>query len=393
VPRLDGPELTAALAVASALADVDSLAAGDRLRRDFGPDVAAAALTQVGLRRTARGKFGASADGLFFTRGGLEQATRPDVSAHRARRFRAAGVTHVVDLGCGIGTDALALLAAGLRVTAVELDPETAEVARANLRPYGDRATVVVGDAVDLAPSLLADPTTAVFVDPARRTAAGRTWRPEDVSPPWSFVTALLGTDRTVAVKAGPGLPYRHIPPGVAAEWVSHRGDVVEVTLWGAGTGMAGRCATLLPDGVTLRVGEPEPTLPVGHPGAYVFEPDGAAIRAGAVGTLGAGLGLRRLDPSIGYLTGDEPVVSPWLTGFAVVEVLPYAEKALRRWVRDHEVGTLEIKKRGIDVDPAALRRRLKPAGPGAATLILTPTPAGARALVVERVGHGSVPA
>jgi hypothetical protein len=60
----------------------------------------------------------------------------------------------------------------------------------------------------------------------------------------------------------------------------------------------------------------------------------------------------------------------------------------LREWVLDREIGRLEIKKRGIDTDPAALRRKLRPAGPNAATLVLAPTPAGARALVVQRAVH-----
>jgi len=35
-------------------------------------------------------------------------------------------------------------------------------------------------------------------------------------------------------------------------------------------------------------------------------------------------------------------------------------------------VGTVEIKKRGVDVDPARLRKQLKLSGDGAATVILT---------------------
>ena len=53
--------------------------------------------------------------------------------------------------------------------------------------------------------------------------------------------------------------------------------------------------------------------------------------------------------------------------------------------VREAGVGTLEIKVRGLDVDPAVLRRRLKPSGPNSATVILTPTPEGARAVVARR--------
>ncbi|MEZ5089378.1 MAG: hypothetical protein R2719_06410 [Micropruina sp.] len=69
-----------------------------------------------------------------------------------------------------------------------------------------------------------------------------------------------------------------------------------------------------------------------------------------------------------------------------MLDVLDAGEKALRSWIRRERIGTLEIKKRGVDVDPAALRRRLKPSGTGSATLMLTPTPDGARALVVRRL-------
>jgi hypothetical protein len=186
-------------------------------------------------------------------------------------------------------------------------------------------------------------------------------------------------------VKLGPGVAHAAIPEQVEAEWVSHLGDVVETALWRLPGAGPARVAMLLPTGVRLVVVPPAPRLEVTPPGAYVYEPDGAAIRAGAVARLGAALGLTRLDPSIAYLTGDRPVASPWLTTFEVLEVLPYAEKVLRAWVREHGVGVLEIKKRGLDVDPAQLRRRLKLAGPGSAILVLTPTVDGARALVVRR--------
>lgn len=374
-----------ALAAAGAEEQPESLAAMTRLRKRFGPELAAAAVTQVVLRRRAAAKFGSAALRMFFTRDGLEQATRPEVAVYRARRYAAAGVRRVVDLGCGLGTDALALSAAGLEVVAVEVDPGTAEVAAANLSGE-ERVRLVVGDAEEAAAELLADPATAVFCDPSRRTTRGRTWRVEDFSPAWPFVAGLLDGRRPAGVKLGPGLPYAAIPPGVAAEWVSHRGDLVEAALWRLPGQPPGRAAVRLPAGERLVVPQPEPGLPVTPPGAYVFEPDPAAIRAGAVPVLGEDLGLTRLAPGIAYLTADRPRSSPWLTPYAVVEVLPYDEKAVRGWVRERGIGVLEIKKRGLDVDPATLRRRLRLAGSASATLILTPTVDGARALVAQRL-------
>lgn len=369
---LVSPEAGSALAMAAAQPDPDSLAAAQRLRRDFPPDQAAAALTQVALRRKAVAKFGERAGGLFFTAAGLEQATRAEVAAWRASRFAAVGATRIVDLGCGLGADALAFVDAGLDVRAVDADPVTAIFASANLgRP------VACATAESVVGSLLAE-ADAVFLDPARRTSAGRTWRVSDLSPSWEFAVGLLA-GRLGCIKAAPGLPSTVIPAGTGVTWVSHRGDLVETTVWSWGS----RVAVLLPDGLELASGPPPV---VGELGRYLYEPDPAVIRADALGRLAELLEARSIQPGIAYLTSDIAMTTGFATGFEVLEVLPFDERTLRAWVREHGVGVLEIKVRGLDVDPAVLRRRLKPSGSGSATLVLAPTPAGARALVVHRL-------
>lgn len=373
----------AALAAAAHCEDPSGLPAAATLRARFPAALAAAALSQESLRRKARIKFGDAAAAMLFTPDGLQQASRPEVAAWRARRIVAAGAEHVVDLGCGIGADSLAFAAAGLRVTAVELDPATAVVARANL---GERARVLTGDAEQLAAALLSEPDIAVFCDPARRTTSGRVWQVDQFTPGWSLVQVLLTSGHVTCIKLGPALPQTLIPTGVEAEWVSHAGDVVEVSLWsGPGSRSGARAAALLPAEVRLVRTGAAPAVKVTGPRTYLYEPDGAVIRAGAVTNVAAELDAALLDPHLAYLTGDRRVSTPLATTFRILDVLPYQEKALRGWVREHQVGTLEIKKRGIDVDPALLRKRLKPRGPGSATLVLTRTPTGAKVLVVER--------
>ena len=198
----------AALAAAMAEPDPDSLAAATRLRQTFGPELAAAALSQAALRRAARRKFGSAAEQMFFTRAGLEQATRPEVADHHADRFLAAGAAGSGRLGCGIGSDALAFLRAGLAVIAVERDPETAAVAAANL---AGRARVIVADAEQVADDLLTAGSRGVL-RPGPADRHGRLWRVEDFSPSWSLVSRLLDGPRTAGVKLGPALPHRFIP-------------------------------------------------------------------------------------------------------------------------------------------------------------------------------------
>lgn len=370
-----------ALAAAAAEPDPGSLGAAQRLRALVEPDQAAAVLAQAALCRKAVAKLGPRAETMFFTADGLEQATRWPVAARRAARL-ADHADAVADLGCGLGVDALALQEAGVGVTAVERDEVTAILASANLGQQ-----VEVADVTDAWPQLAAsDPTLGVFADPARRTGAGRSWRIEDLSPPWPFVASLLTGERVACVKLGPGVPHHVIPDDVEAEWVSDSGTVVECTLW-AGPGATPGRRTAVVDGLELSVAG-QANHDVGPIDDHLYEPDGAVVRAGLVDDFAATIGAHRIAPGIAYLTAPQAEHTPFATAFRISEVLPFDEKVLRAWVRDRGIGTLEIKKRGVDLDPAVLRRSLKPKGRNAATLVVTPTPEGARVLVCERVSR-----
>jgi hypothetical protein len=370
-----------ALAAAMSEEDPESLAAASRLRAGYGPELAAAALTQATLRRQAKAKFGDTAAQMFFTRAGLEQATRPEVADHHASRFIQAGVHRVIDLGCGIGSDSLAFARAGLEVVSVDVDPVTAAVAQANLAAL---AEVICADADKVAEQLIT-PGVGVFCDPARRNDRGRLWRVEEFEPRWSTVLWLLDGTRTAGVKLGPALPHALIPESVEAEWITDHGETVEVGLWSGPGSIPGQHSVLIMPNARLVVAT-APPLSVRDLGGYVYEPAGAVIRAGAIAELGAQLGAGLLDPRVAYLTNDRPCSTPFAAAFEVRQRLPFHLKALRAWMRQAQVGVLEIKKRGIDVDPAELRRRLRLAGPKSATIVISRTPNGALAAVVERV-------
>jgi hypothetical protein len=270
----------------------------------------------------------------------------------------------VLDLGCGIGGDLISAARAGLRVTGVERDPETAATARANLAALELPGEVVVGEAesTDLTPY------DVVFADPARRADGRRVFDHNAYSPPWSFVTGLL--ERTACVKVAPGIPHDAVPEGVEAEWVSDTGEVKEAALWsGALYAGVARRATLLPAGVSVTEA---PEVESGPVGQYLYEPDGAVIRAGLVTAVAVQVEGWLLDPRIAYVTADKLAPTPLASVYEVLEALPYKEKVLRAWVRTNGIGTLEIKKRGVDVDPAQLRKKLAPKGSASATLVIT---------------------
>ncbi len=351
----------------------DSLALAAELRRDHPPDLVAAALTQRRLRERAIAKFGSLAARMYFTPAGLEQATTARVAALRADRFTRAGVRTVADLCCGVGGDLLALAAAGITVTGVDRSPLTCAIAAANARAAGvaELVTIRQADVVELAAGDGLRGFDAAFCDPARRGERGRVFDPAGYEPPFSFLLDLASRVRQVGVKVAPGIPRDLAPAGAEAEWVSDGGEVKEAALWFGDLATARRRATLLPARVTLTdagAGDP-PTGPVGR---YLYEPDGAVIRAGLIGEVAARVQARLIDPTIAYLSADQLVATPFATAYEVQDVMPFSLKRLRAALRDRGVGRLTVKKRGSAITPEALRKQLRLSGPAEATIVLT---------------------
>lgn len=373
----------------------DVAAAVSRLRAaGLAPDLVSAAVGQARLRTRARAKFGPFADRMLFTRAGLEQATRLEIGARHAGRFRDAGVTRVADLGSGIGGDSLAFAGIGLDVLAVDADEITAAIAAYNLAPFGATVRHTRAEEVDL------DGIDAVWLDPARRTA-GHTettrvgadaWTP---SLDWVFG---LAERMPAGIKLGPAFDRSLLPAGsdshpVEAQWISVDGSTIELVVWTGPLARPGvrRSALVVRGGsaAELTASGDADDAAVRDLGAYVHEPEGAVIRARLIGEVARGLNAGMLDPKIAYLTSDAAATgefAPFVQSFRVRESLPNDVKALGRALRERGIGTLEIKKRGVDVDPATLRTRLKLRGDASATLIITRVGAARLTLLTDRV-------
>ncbi|MBL7256994.1 methyltransferase domain-containing protein [Actinoplanes sp. LDG1-01] len=382
-----------ALALASEIAAGDPLAAASALRsRGVPPELAAAALTQVDLRRRATSKFGPDAESMFFTRAGLEQATRAAVSNRRAARLAAAGVKTLADLGCGLGSDAIAAARAGIEVYAVDADPLTAETAAANVAALKLDHLIRV-ECAD-ATTVRVEGFDAVFADPARRRAGrGRVFDPKSYSPPWDFVVGLAERVPRTVLKLAPGIDHDLLPPGAEGEWVSVGGDLVEAAFWCGPLAEAPRRATLLPSsaekggaagrGVEL-TGSGTRQAPVGDVGAYLYDPDPAVVRSHLVAEFAETIGGSLADPDIAYVYTDDPRETPYGRRLEITDVLGFSLKRLRALLRERGVGRLEIRKRGSALEPEQLRRDLRLSGPEAASIVLTRV-AGAPTVILCR--------
>ena len=387
----EGQDLLAEVGPIEAKADVVKLVSNLRAK-GHDPALVAAVLTQAKLRRRAAGKFGPFADRMLFTEAGLEQASRLSVAALHANRFRQAGITEVADLGCGIGAESLAMASLEINVKAFEIDEVTAAIATYNLSPF-ENAFVEQADVTELDLSNFG----GLFFDPARRELGGpsrerasRKFDPAAFSPTYDFVIEAAAKKPT-GIKFGPGHPHEGIPENAEAQWVSVDGDLVELSLWFGEVARPNikRAALLIG-----KEGKHEITsnstarkdAPIGELGSYLYEPDNSIVRSHLIGELADQIDARLFAPEIAYLTNDLQIESPWLKGYRVLDNLVFDRKKLKAYLRERNIGTLEIKKRGSDIVPEELRKELSPKGEGAATLIVTRVGDAHRVLVAEAI-------
>lgn len=362
-------------------------------------EIASAIVTQLELRQHARTKFGDFANGMVFTRDGLEQATRMKVAAMHAQRFRSNGATYVADLGCGIGSDALAIAGLGLQVLAVDIDPDVAAAAAVNLRAF-DTARVERGDVRDLdMKELISRGVDALFADPARRTGAAkghsRITAPNQWSPPLPLVLSWQKNIERVGVKVAPGIPYEYLPSTWHTQWVSINGELVEASLWSPALAPEGpgrsalvirdEHAHLMTDTASSTPNAPAANVPVGPLSDMIAEPDSAIIRSGCLATLASQCEAHIISEKIAYLSAEHFDDSPFYQRFTVLDVLPLKAKTIAAWCRAHDVGSVEIKKRGADIDPAALRKSLKLSGTQQVTVFMSRIGGHHRAIIATR--------
>ncbi|GEM31945.1 putative S-adenosylmethionine-dependent methyltransferase [Nocardia neocaledoniensis NBRC 108232] len=404
----------------AALAEVDRLELTtathlrdiERVRRSHA-EHAAALIETVRLRRKAAAKLSAAAEWLF-TDDALQQATPALVARHRAARLAGRAVH---DVTCSIGAELAELAPVCPVVVGSDLDEVRLAMAAHNLavapltapgadadpgrQDLGEAESARVSSAAAVAwsvaarsaaqpASTVADsgrnivlakadalvPTTrdtVIIADPARRADGRRTYDPAKLQPPLpDLLAAYAGRD--LAVKSAPGLDFDRLGWDGEVEIVSLDGAVREACLWSPGLAAAGvtRRATVLDSrggATTLTDADPD-DIPERAPGDWIVDPDGAVVRAGLVRHYAAKHGLWQLDPHIAYLTGD--TVPAGMRGFRIEDRFELREKTLRQELSRRDCGALEILVRGVDIDPDALRKKLKPRGATPYTLVLT---------------------
>lgn len=278
---------------------------------------------------------------------GIQQASPPAVALRRATRLAQTGAKTVVDAGCGIGLDSWAFAQAGLAVVAYEVDPVTAQVARANL--HGLDVEVRTGDATA---SVL--PHGVLFVDPARRREhadeAGRALRIHDPSqwrPSWDWVLEQ-SRHRPVVARIRPG--HRDLPGD--SEWHCSSMDrhLVDATVWFADLALTDRAASVHDRSGWHELRGPPAGGETGEVGSYIIDPDPAIVRSGLVSNAAHAVGGHLVDRHLAFITCDQRPPS-WL-GRAMQVIEPVTVKRAGATCRRLGLPGLTVWSRGFDRPP-----------------------------------------
>jgi len=358
----------------------DPLAIQESFKGLFPKKVAEALGELRALRRRATHKFTEGLD-MYFTRPLLEQASSEAVARYRAERYAAAGIKVVHDPCCGMGSDAIALAREGLTVHASDKDEVAVHFAETNAGVYrAEGIQFSVADCTEVIP-----PKGAIFLDPARRRGSRRIMDPNDWSPTPEFIAKLLEGRGAACLKLSPATDFDVLcelfPVPDEIEVISHKGEAKETLFWyGKLANKGERRATLLPDGDSFS-GPEQAAAQTGELSDYIYDPDPALIRSGLLGGFADQHGLHNLDPEIAYLSGPEALDSPFLAGFRVLGCESLDPRKMRKLMRELEVGTLRIRKRGIAERPGALEQRFLPKSYGKRTVTMIATRVGDRHL------------
>lgn len=338
-----------------------------RFRREYALDQVRAALSLALVRQKAQEKFGVDAARLYFTDDALQQASDPRISRYRAEQVRQR---LLLDVCCGVGSDALAFARSCEQVRGVEIDPVRVRMAQLNAAALG---LANVQFCIQDAHKTALEGADFLFFDPARRDAQGnRIHHVERYVPPLSLIQRW--PEMPLAVKLSPAVDLAQTAAyGGGVEFISVEGDLKEALLWRA-VGWRGTRATLILPGRTLSWSADRPAAAgsTAAPQGWLVEPDAALIRAGLVVDAAQALNGVLLDETIAYFTTPDQPASPWVRSWRILDWMPFHLKKLRAYLRERDIGVVTVKKRGSAITPEGLLADLKPKGDQSATLVLT---------------------
>ncbi|TNJ38998.1 hypothetical protein FGF66_06180 [Chlorobaculum thiosulfatiphilum] len=307
---------------------------------------------------------------LLYTRLGLEQA-----SGERAAEWKASLMPgrRAIDLTGGLGIDTLFIARRFDEVVSCERDKVLARLAEANRRAMGiANVETRIGDSEEMLAGYADDSFDWLLVDPARREHGGRSAGLVASSPNVVLLHDLmLRKARRVCIKASPALEISgletQLPSLFEVIVLSVDGECKEVLLLldrehvaGKRPGIRAVCLGDEPFVIASSGDEPPARVVAETPGAWLYEPDAAIIKARLTGELARQLHLEFLNRTVDYLTSDRLVERFPGRRFRIEECRPFRPKSFRKELAELGITNAAVQRRDFPLSVEELRKRYK---------------------------------
>ena len=340
-----------------------------------------AAVQQIEGLRVARDKWPGLLEYeeyLYPPRLNREQASSEATAAYKAQLPLPTNdcelQTRVVDLTGGMGIDTLAFARVAERVDYVERDPRLCALMEHNCRALGlDNVRVHCADSIEWLSnnSELITPTSALYIDPARRSTSGRKVAAfEDCEPNiLEHMDLLLSHCSCLVVKASPmidiDLAVRQLGAVDEVHVVAVGGECKEVLFVCGGAAAAEPrivCCNMNSQGnqntMTFTRGEEAAAASCycSSVRRYLYEPNAALMKGSPFNLIGQRYGLEKLARNSHLYTSDERVGDfPGRVWEVVAEVKPNRKDILAAVPG----GRAHVVTRNYPVDAATLQRQM----------------------------------
>ena len=343
----------------------------------------------------------------------LEQSTAQDIGRWKAALWPHEG--SVNDLCCGMGGDSF-FLPAGLKITGVDLDENRLAMYRHNLQAFGKDVSTKCADVCKVAGNNVPTGSNSAdffTIDPARRAIEGENQRDlRNLTPTLEEVVEISKHYKGGMAKLPPGYPPAEIPDSTEilylgghsdcreclvlfGELVKHPDTVRAVIVDKAGnteaewTRKRDRTLETLDEELqekldrndslegkdrTYRTATSRSDLPLGEIGKYIAEPAPVLIRSRLFSdaALAHDPSAHLISEGIAYVSSDKPLPAPAFTSYEILAHAEIATGAVRSMLKEHDIGKITLKLRGVKLDPDAETKRLKPKGKNSAILFYT---------------------
>lgn len=305
----------------------------------------------------------------------MEQCSSQTAAHYKLRVARSltgnAERRSITDLTGGFGIDFLAISTAFRQATYVERSPELCALMQHNLGVLGREAQVMCMEAEQAIGSI--EPQTLIYIDPARRNAAGgRTYAIADCTPDvLTLMTRMLEKARWVMVKLSPMLDWHQAVKALGCvsqvHIVSVNGECKELLLV---------CTAQQQDNLTIFCADnrkvwtftPTAATPIytKEPiaaGQYLYEPNASVMKSGLMAQVCLQYHTQMIAPNSNLFISQEPVDGFPGRRFHIKAVSTLNKKQLRTTLAGIDRANITVRNMPLSVDYLRKKLHLKDGG------------------------------